>query len=386
MGKMLKPTLLSVSLITVMSGAAVAPALGNITTAFPGTNPTLIKLILTLPAMFIIPFTFISGKLSAVMPKRTVLLIGIALYIAGGLGGGFVNSIGMLLVFRALLGMGVGLIMPLSTSLVADFYEGDARTKMMGQVGASNNLGGIIALVLSGWLASISWRFSFGVYLLGLFVALLVLLFLPAPPRAGQEVKKMKEKLPEKLYGLAAAMFLLMVAFYSIPTNMSLFIEGNGFGGAETSGIVMSLNSVGGIIAGLTLSRVKNILQKYMITVLLGVVALGYVLISTAQVLLPVVVGVGLIGFGFGSLMPLILVQVTQSVEREQTVTAMAVVSSMIYLGQFLSPVILDAAGVILGNETISFTYRFTGAVIAALSIGWLAKTILARKPVRSES
>ncbi|MCO1603016.1 hypothetical protein [Desulfosporosinus nitroreducens] len=56
------------------------------------------------------------------------------------------------------------------------------------------------------------------------------------------------------------------------------------------------------------------------------------------------------------------------------------------FLGQFLSPVILDAAGVILGNETIRFTYQFTGVVIAAISIGWLANTMLSRQPVRSES
>jgi hypothetical protein len=47
MGK-LKVTILSLSLVTVMSGAAVAPALGAIANYFSNTDPLLIKLIITL--------------------------------------------------------------------------------------------------------------------------------------------------------------------------------------------------------------------------------------------------------------------------------------------------------------------------------------------------
>ena len=44
-------TILSISLLTVMAGAAIAPALGVISAHFAGRNPLLIQLIVSLPAL-----------------------------------------------------------------------------------------------------------------------------------------------------------------------------------------------------------------------------------------------------------------------------------------------------------------------------------------------
>ena len=47
-------TILSISLLTVMAGAAIAPALGIINKHFAGQDPLLIQLVVSLPALFII--------------------------------------------------------------------------------------------------------------------------------------------------------------------------------------------------------------------------------------------------------------------------------------------------------------------------------------------
>ncbi|WP_411911103.1 MFS transporter [Clostridium estertheticum] len=75
---------------------------------------------------------------------------------------------------RVVLDMGVGLIFPLSTALIADFFSGDERISMMGFSQASSNLGGIITTILSGVLAKLSWRYAFYVYLIGVLVLLLI--------------------------------------------------------------------------------------------------------------------------------------------------------------------------------------------------------------------
>ena len=147
-----KLAILSISLITVMAGATISPALGSISEAFPEANETSIKLINTLHALFIIPFTFISSRLTKRVSKKSVLAAGLILYVIGGLGGAFAPTLWLLLVSRAVLGIAVGLIMPISTSLIPDFYEGKEKTVMMGRVSASNQLGGIISIVLAGIL------------------------------------------------------------------------------------------------------------------------------------------------------------------------------------------------------------------------------------------
>lgn len=183
MNKLTKPTILSISLVTVMAGAAVAPALGTIALAFSNTNPVLIKMILTIPSILIIFVSLLAGKLTEKFTKRSILIAGLIFYICGGFGGSFANSIYQLLFSRVILGVGVGLIVPLSTTLIADFFSGDERTSMMGYSQASANLGGIITTILSGALSKLSWRYAFYVYLLGVLVLFLIIFALPEPDK-----------------------------------------------------------------------------------------------------------------------------------------------------------------------------------------------------------
>lgn len=257
MSKMLKPTILSLSLLTVMSGAAVAPALARISAAFPMTHPTSIKLILTLPAVFIIIFSLLSGRLIDYMSKRRLLIFGLVIYLVGGVSGGFADRFEFLLVARALLGIGVGLIMPLSTGLIADFYTGEERGKLMGYSTAASNFGGIIATLSSGLLAAYSWRYSFGVYGASLVVLLLVLFFLPIPKAQSRRERK-KSALPKAVYGWAACAFLLMLAFYAIPVNLAIFLERNSLGGASSAGVAIAVVTASGFLAGLSFASVKK--------------------------------------------------------------------------------------------------------------------------------
>ncbi|MCX5785514.1 MAG: MFS transporter [Elusimicrobia bacterium] len=222
MNRRLTLSILSVSLLTIMASAAISPALAKIAQAFPGADKTLIKLILTMPSLLITPFALLSGWLAIRVSKKSILFWGLAIYCVAGVGGGFARTIPQLLVIRAILGIGIGLIMPLSTTLIADFFEGEARTKMMGLSGAVNNIGGVAFLSVSGWLACISWRLSFGVYALSLVTMVMTFLWLPEPrAQASAGPARLNGSVFRcSLYGL-----LMMIAFYALPTNLALFIE-----------------------------------------------------------------------------------------------------------------------------------------------------------------
>src|SRR5690625_1272011 len=90
---MLKPTIISISMATVMAGAAISPALGLIAKAFPDASETMIKLILTAPSIMIIPFSFLSSYLTTKITKRTVIMIGLLIYLIGGLMPQFLDTI-----------------------------------------------------------------------------------------------------------------------------------------------------------------------------------------------------------------------------------------------------------------------------------------------------
>src|SRR5699024_2596682 len=120
--KMLKLTIISISMATVMACAAISPALGLIADAFLEASSMTIKLILTAPSIMIIPFSFLSSYLTSKLTKRTIIMIGLLIYLIGGIGPQLVNNIALLMTLRLILGAGVGLLMPLSMSLINDYF------------------------------------------------------------------------------------------------------------------------------------------------------------------------------------------------------------------------------------------------------------------------
>lgn len=429
--------ILSISLLTVMASAAVSPALAKIRQAFPAADITLIKLVLTLPSLLIIPFSLLSGVLAARMRKKNVLLIGLVIYFLGGIGGGFAQNITQLLIIRGLFGIGVGLIIPLSTSLIADFYEGAERTKVMGLSGSVSHMGGVIFLLLSGWLACMSWRYAFGVYALSLLTAIMLLIWLPEPvsKKPGGMVKS---KLPGGVYWCAVLGALMMVAFYAAPTNLAMFIENerklyssetplfqnreellmhlkkgtvsetarrsfknNGIilsekaslslleqgkawkimdgnkkllvrkegdklivsserlGRPGIAGYFLSTMTLIGVGSGIILATLLKIFGPFCPAVGIASMAVGYLALVYTSSLSWVFAAMVCIGFSSGVLMPLLLLKTAKLAPETSRAFAMAVVSIGVYLGQFLSPVILKFAGTFFGNDVFKSQFIF---------------------------
>lgn len=447
---LVKVSILSISLLTVMASAAISPALAKIRQAFPQADITLIKLVLTLPSLLIIPFSLLGGWLAGRMSKRLILAIGLVIYFIGGVGGGLARSIGQLLFIRGLFGVGVGLIIPLSISLIADFYEKEERAKMMGLSGSVSHFGGVIFLLVSGWLAMMSWRYAFAVYALSALILGLVWFWLPDPqPKktAGAGTQKVQLGLPIYISALLGA--LMMVAFYAAPTNLAMFIEAdrqmytstkplfsdaqelmkhlksgtvsattiasfkdNGIrlspeaklalvepsrkwsitdgkktyiisrqqdrlvisserlGRPGIAGIFLSTMTMIGVFSGIFLAFLLRRFGPYCTVIGLAAMAVGYALLAGAGSLFPVLIAMLCIGFSSGILMPILLLRVARMTNEVTRALAMAVVSCGIYLGQFMSPVVLKAAAVFPGQDVFRSQFNFLafGLLIAT---GW---------------
>lgn len=223
--KSLTVSILSLSLLTVMAGAAVAPALSVIQAHFADNNQLFVQMIISVPALFIVITNFIFPKLCKMFGAQTLVLIGLLLYTACGCAAGLFDNIFLLLLMRALVGIGVGIIMPLSTGLLSYYFRPEQQAGLMGYSSAMNQLGGVIATLLSGLLANISWHASFLVYLMGLISIVLCLLYLPnnkisqtASDKAGMANRKPVKATDVFRTNIVyiIAMFLLMSTFLSI--------------------------------------------------------------------------------------------------------------------------------------------------------------------------
>ncbi len=361
-----KIAVLSLSLLTIMSGAGVAPGINKIAEAFPGTSETVIKLIISLPPLFMIVAALLSGFIGKVIKHKTLIVFGLALFVVGGVGAGYMQTVPLILLFRAILGFGTGIILPFSTGLIAAFFDGNERTKMMGYSSATNCLGAIIGNILAGILAGIGWNQMFHIYWLGALVLLCVLLFLNHLPENKTNKAVSKTKLPASVFLYSFFAFLTMIVFFLIVTNMAFFVQFRELGSSKTTGYLFALNSLAMLVAGILLPLLKKLGKMFLpsIFILLSLGLCGIAKSASLSILCLSLTGAG---FGLGALFPYLLNRISLNVPKELSVKAMSIGMASAWFGQFASPLVFGGGiAAIRGLNTISIIL-FVSAIFAIL-------------------
>ena len=79
-------------------------------------------------------------------------MIGLTIFVIGSLLSGLSQSMVMLIVFRAIQGVGAGAIMPVTFTIIADIYPFEKRAKMLGFNGSMWGIASVIAPLLGGFI------------------------------------------------------------------------------------------------------------------------------------------------------------------------------------------------------------------------------------------
>lgn len=361
-------TILSISLLTVMAGAAIAPALGIISAHFTGRNSLLIQLIVSLPALFIILTNLVFPWLCRLMKTRTLALTGLALYVLSGAGAFFVDNIWVLLIFRALMGVSVGMIMPLSTGLLAYYFPPEEQAGLMGLSAAMNQMGGVVATFLAGMLAGISWNYAFLVYLLGLIAIILVAVFLPNERLSGRGGVSLS--LLRRFHPSVVGMFLVMILFFVYPTNFALTASGT------LSEMGVTLTMVGLDVVAFLVGLVFDNMMKHFAAQMKYIAPLGfaagYLCLATGSGPVWLLLGSAFIGIANGIGVPYLNTIGSVKAGKEAATTVMPLLSAALYLGQFLSPLIVSPAAVATGTSPYVIAF--------CIAIAYLLQAFLTRK------
>src|SRR5665213_1775728 len=118
------------------------------------------------------------GRTGDLYGKRKMFMIGITIFAASSLLGGFATNSIWLIISRGMQGIGGAIAAPTALSLIAtNFPEGKERNRAMGVYAAMSGAGGAVGLLLGGILTSyVSWRWIFFV---NVPIAALVLFLAP---------------------------------------------------------------------------------------------------------------------------------------------------------------------------------------------------------------
>ena len=125
----------SISALNALPGLAVSPILGRLSAIFPHSTELDIQMLSSLPSLLIIPFIILSGKLTEKINNVLLLQVGLVIFSLSGILYMLSTKMWQLITVSALLGIGSGLIVPLSTGLISRFFTGTYRTKQFGLSG-----------------------------------------------------------------------------------------------------------------------------------------------------------------------------------------------------------------------------------------------------------
>jgi EmrB/QacA subfamily drug resistance transporter len=126
------------------------------------------------------------GKLSDIYGRRRLFVVSISIFVGGSLLCAVAQSIGQLVAFRALQGIGAGGLLPLSQAAIADLFSPRERGRYQGFIGAMWATAAVAGPLLGGTLTDhASWRWIFLLNLpLGALALAVVVRTLPATFRA----------------------------------------------------------------------------------------------------------------------------------------------------------------------------------------------------------
>ncbi|MDY6939374.1 MAG: MFS transporter [Cyanobacteriota bacterium] len=372
-----KITILLASTLTVMSGATIAPSLPSMQAYFSDIPNAefLVRLALTLPALSIAIGSPIAGQLVDRVGRKPLLLGSAILYGFAGGSGFALDSIYTILLGRALLGLAVAGVMVSATTLIADYYQGAARANFMGLQAAFMGFGGVLFLSLGGWIADLNWRFPFLIYLLSwlLIPGIAFALYEPLRPQAGVARTDTANptlpttRLPLKLLVfIYACVMLQQIVFYLIPVQLPFYLEQLTGAGATQTGMAIAFSILFSAFASMSYGRFKKHLSFIQIlAIAFGLIGLGYVglgLVGNYWLILLILIPTGM---GLGLMMPNLNVWTTNEVPNALRGRALGGLTTFMFLGQFLSPIVSQP---IKQNLGMSATYSLVGVFLVVLA------------------
>jgi MFS family permease len=386
-----KITLLTASTLAMLGGPFLSPALPAIRAQYGdlANVDLLARLVLTLPALFIAANAPIAGYIVDRFGRMKVLLISLILAGLAGSYGFIAPTITALLVGRALLGIAVGGIMISSTTLIADYYSGLERAKFMGLQTGLFGIAGTVLVILSGFLADLSWRVPFLIYLVALAILpfVLLILFEPRPEFrctddpppvgepgacAGEAIHKAagspspsdsKTIAPTRLIAFIYVVILsVQVVSHLIPLQVPFYLMEMASSSAAQSGFALAFFSLSFALASIFLG--KKLANRDHISVLLlslVVIGVGFSLVSLAGRTPFLYLGLSSAGAGVGMLLPNLYIWLANETPAAIRGRVLGGFTTAVFLGQFLSPIIFQP---LIGFTNIQTTLLIAGGLL----------------------
>lgn len=362
----------SVSAIVSLPGLAISPILDDMQSIFPHASELEVQMLESLPSLLIIPFMLFAGRWAVRGNKMTLLVVGTAIFLLSGVWCTTSQTLVELIVASTLVGVGAGMIIPLSTGLIVDYFTGDKRVKQLGISSAVNNLTLVVATSAVGYLADVEWHLAFVVYLLPAVTLLLIPALSrtkPQPePKSGAQNRQTKLNV-KIIVGLVLFYFAITYTSLIVTYNTSYVASLAGMRSSE-AGVIISLFFLAIMAPGFMLNRIIAIFGRAVNLWSLMAMCIGLLLMSMPHPsAIALTLGAILTGLGYGVMQPIIYDKAATNAPPHLSTLALAIVMTTNYLAILVAPFMIDGIDHLFHATSHTFAYLFNSIVILILAI-----------------
>lgn len=328
----------------LMSYSMQAGILSAIQVSFPSATDSQIQLIYSICSLAGLPSMFGVVKLSEYISKKKCIIIGVIILTVGGLLPLLLHSrLWMLYASSVLIGFGMGFVNISSATLISEHFQGPDKGRVMGIQAAIQGIGAAAFSVLGGAIADwLEWKWAFLVFILGIPILILFAVLMPEDQPTKQEKSARTPFLTGSLLILIGINFLFNLMSTGFQSNISMFIDTEGFGSVTLSGILTAFFMVVGVPVGFALGFYIQKFKRFANVILAALAAVGMILIFTARSLVPVVIGTFLSGVAFAGYPPTNMTFICSVVKQENVSRSLATNNACSCIARFASPVIIN--------------------------------------------
>jgi MFS family permease len=301
------------------------------------------------------------------------VVLGTAIFLLSGIGSLMSRSLMELIIVSAVMGIGAGIIIPLSTGLIVDCFVGEYRVKQLGISSAVNNLTLVLATALTGYLAGIRWHYAFAVYML----PAVTLILIPALSSATPNLVTQREDDSDTPASISMKRIVALMIFYFMITYCSLVVTFNTSYiaaaqkmSSDVAGWIISLFFLAIMLPGFVLNTIKRALGRDTNFWSLVVMGVGLLLMSLPHPrLYTLIIGALLTGFGYGVMQPLIYDKAASCSPPRLATLALSLVMAVNYLAILVAPFIMDVVDRLFHTSQHTFAFLFNGVVTLIMAL-----------------
>lgn len=364
--------------LSTMAIVLLAPVLPQLFAEFADVSghDYWVPMVLTVPALCVALISPVAGVLGDRFGRRRLLIASLAVYGVVGLAPLLLSSLPAILVSRIGVGITEALIMTLSTTMIADYFEDEARNRWLAGQTAMASMSALLFFNIGGQLGAFGWRAPFWVYASAFLMLAGVLMFTWEKGAGAEGLVSERQELGQgrwsdfpwrHMAGVLAVTIFGSVLFYTVQIQAAPGLVAHGLTDPGQIGFYTSIASIGVPLGTLIYSRVSRTPTYLLLLIEFLILGTGFVVMSIATSVPGFLIGCALNQVGAGLLLPTLLVWAVSALRFDLRARGTGLWTAAFSLGQWLSPIAITTIGRAAGGLLHSFQYLGMTALLSAV-------------------